>query len=228
MQDVLVGRLSTSILDTQATRDEVRTFALDCCRWPFYGIAVDLIDVSLAKELLSGSGIKVMTVASYPLGGMTTAVKRSEIKCAISAEADEIDACLNYFELKSGHIDRVEQDIAGLVEACGDRIKLILIPQFAILTNNEKVRICESMLKHGVHNLKTNTGYGYNTLVDDVVFIKRRYGDEMNVEVSGGIRTRADAEAAIGAGACLVHTSTPFEVIGHVPDDSKMRRGGRP
>jgi deoxyribose-phosphate aldolase len=223
--DILKGRLSTSILDTEVTEDGVRSFIRGCQSWPFYGIAVDLISIRLAREVLEGTEIKVMTVASYPLGGTRRAVKRSEVDYAIREGADEIDACLNYFELKSGHLGRVEEEIAELVETCADKIKLILIPQFAVLTNDEKEGVCQAMLKRGAHNLKTNTGYGYTTVVDDVTFIRRRYGDEISVEVSGGIRTRADAEEVIRAGACLVHTSTPFEVLARTADRA-VRKGG--
>jgi len=218
--DVLARKVSTSILETESTSEEVKKFVLDCHVWPFYGVAVDLINIDVALEAVEGTGMKVMTVASYPLGGMYTSVKCGQIEYARSHGAHEMDACLNFFDFKSGRYDSVLRDIQMMKDACGDDLKLILIPQFAVLTNDEKIRACELMLEAGVPHLKTNTGYGYNTLVDDVTFIKRRYGDDMSVEVSGGIRTRADAEMVVNAGACVVHTSTPLQVAGISPAKS--------
>lgn len=206
-------KFSTSILETEVTHKEVEKFIEKCKKYNLYGIAVDLDYVVFAKKLLEGTSMKVITVASYPNGGMTTKVKVAQIKYAIKMGADEIDACLNYNALKSGRFDDVKNDMNKMVDAAENKIKLIFIPQFAILTNEEKIKVCDLSIRTGCNVIKTNTGYGYNTIVEDILIAKRIYGSDLEVEASGGCRTREQAKQILNAGSSVIHTSTIFNIL---------------
>ena len=209
----IAKKMITSILDTDTTEQQIIEFVGKCLKYPMYGIVFDLNCIDLGLELLDGTDCKVITVSSYPLSGMTTPVKVEHIKYAISKGIDEIDIGLNYNAFKSGRMGDVRKDIEAIMKAAGDKIKVVLMPQFAILTNDEKADICKIMLESGATTVKTSTGWGYNTIVEEVKFIKRLFGDNMAVEVAGGVRTAGEAVEMLEAGATSFHTSTPFQIL---------------
>jgi len=203
----------TSIIKATVTPDDVYNFVSRMKQYPFAAIAVDLPYVSLTRELLEDTGIGVCTVASYPLGGMTTEVKRKQVEFAKSIGASEIDVSMNYLAIKGNNFDEVEKEARSLLDVAGN-LKLIMIPQVPILTNYEKAKACEALLKAGVNTIKTASGFGWKTELEDVLYLKRLFGDDLHVEVSGGVRTPAEALAMLKAGAEKIHTSTPLSVLG--------------
>lgn len=209
----IARKMITSILDTGTTEREITEFVEKCMKYPMYGIVFDLSCIDLGPKLLAGTGTKIITVSSYPLGGMTTEVKIEHIKYAISKGVDEIDIGLNYNALKSGRMNDVREDIEAIVSATAGKIKPVLMPQLSILTVDEKVRICELMLELGAKTVKTSTGWGYNTVVEEVKLLKRLFGDEIEVEVAGGVRTLEQAVEMLDAGATVFHSSTPFQIV---------------
>ena len=203
----------TSIIKATVTPDDVHNFISRMKQYPFAAIAVDLPYVSLARELLEDTGIGVCTVASYPLGGMTTEVKKKQVKFAKRSGATEIDVSMNYLAIKGHNFDEVENEAKSLLDVAGN-LKIIVIPQVPILTNYEKAKACETLLKAGVNTIKTASGFGWKTELEDVLYLKRLFGDDLHVEASGGVRTPTDALAMLKAGAEKIHTSTPLSVLG--------------
>lgn len=203
----------TSIIKATATQNDVRVFISRMKRFPFAAIAVDLPYVRLARELLEGTGIGVCTVSSYPLGGMTTEIKRKQIEFAKKSGASEIDVSMDYLAIKGGNFEKIEKEARVLLDAA-DGLKLIMIPQVPILTNYEKAKVCESLLKVGINTIKTASGFGWKTELEDVSYLKRLFGDDLHIEASGGVRTPEDALAMLKAGAEKIHTSTPLGVLG--------------
>ena len=212
-KEELAKRIITSILDTEATTRDVVDFIAKLKPLPFYGVAVDLTYIATARKELEDSRIKVITVSSYPLGGMTLPVKVKQFQYAIKEGAAEIDVCLDYYALKSKRYTDVENELKALIDCASNKIKPVFIPQFSILTNDEKRKVCELILKAGGSTVKTNTGYGFNTDVEDIKLIKREFGDDLELEASGGIRTAKQAVEVLEAGCTLIHTSTPFQIV---------------
>jgi len=209
----LAKKLVTSLIEADVTEDAIRKFIEKWREYPLRAIAVDLPYIEVAKELLEGTGIRLTTTISYPLGGMTTETKIRQIEYAIDKGADEVDVSMNYNAIKSGDFDTVLDDVKRVVEAAGDKIEVIMVPQTHILTNEEKVKVCNVIFEGGVRAIKTNSGFGYVTRPEDVILIRREFGDKFRIEVSGGVRTTEQALEMLKLGAGNIHTSTPDQVL---------------
>jgi len=209
----LAPYIVSSLIEADITEADIKAFVGDVKPYGFPSLAVDLPYIDLLRELLSGTKTRVTTVSSYPLGGMTTETKIRQVQYASEHGAYDIDVSMNYLAIKSGDFGAAAEDVRRVVEAAGS-LKIVMIPQVAILTNEEKLRTCEALLGAGCRTIKTASGFGWKTEVEDVLLIKRRFGDDLEIEVSGGVRTTEDALAMLKAGAEKLHTSTAFQVMG--------------
>jgi deoxyribose-phosphate aldolase len=211
--DELAPYIVSSLIEADVTEADLVAFVEAVKPYRFPSLAVDLPYIDLLNELLAGTGTRTTTVSSYPLGGMTTEVKIRQMEYARDHGAYDIDVSMNYLAIKSGDYAAAEEEVRRVVEASGS-LKIVMIPQVAILTNDEKARTCESLLRGGCTTIKTAPGFGWKTEVEDVLFIKRLFGDDIEIEVSGGVRTFDDAVRMLDAGAARLHTSKPFQVMG--------------
>jgi len=203
----------SSLIEANVTASDINQFVNDVKPYGFASLAVDLPFIDLTVDLLEDVPTRVTSVASYPLGGMTKEVKTRQVEYARDHGAYDIDVSMNYLAIKSGDFGTVEEEVRQIVDAAGN-LKVVMIPQVTILTHDEKARTCEALLKGGCKDIKTASGFGWKTEVEDVVFIKRIFGDDIHVEVSGGVRTHQDAIAMLNAGVERIHTSTAFQVMG--------------
>lgn len=207
----LAKRIIAPIIEAFVTEDHVNEFLGKVKGTPFYGIAVDLPFLSISAKLLKDTDTGLVTVSSHPLGGMTTEVKVKQVEFAREHGADAIDVSINYNAAKSGDFETVEGDVRKVVDAAGG-IEVVMCAQLGILTNQKKIKVCQAVLNGGSKTIKTNSGMvGPHTDIEDVRLVKREF-DELIIEASSGIRTRAQALAMLEAGADRVHTSTPFKM----------------
>jgi deoxyribose-phosphate aldolase len=206
------GVIIPSIIDTDVTQGNVETFVNQCKEYPFLSIAVDQFYVGYVKDMLEGTNIGLDAAVSYPQGGMTTKVKVYQVQHAIGAGATELNVSMFFRGLKSGDLDSVVEDVKRCVDAA-DGIKIAFIPQLPVLTNSEKVKACEAILKGNAHIVKIATGFGYTTTIEDVLFLKRTFGDDLVIEAAGGLRPTEYALQILAAGAKVIHTSTPMELL---------------
>ena len=213
----LSKRIVTSIIEADVTENDVRKFVEKYKKYSLYAIAIDLPYLKLVKELLEGTGIRLSAVASYPLGGMTTESKINQLEYAIQIGADEIDVSMNYNAINSGDFDRVSEEVKKIAKAAADKIEVIMVPQTSILTFEETKKVINSMLESGIKAIKTNSGFGWNTIPEDIIFLKRIFEDKLKrIDVSGGVRTAQQAEEYLKLGADYIHTSTPDKVLEEV------------
>ena len=203
----------TSLIEADVTEAHICDFLTRIKPHGFLSVAVDLPYLDLALDFLKDVDTRLTTVSSYPLGGMTTETKLNQVGYAREHGAYDIDVSMNYFAIKSGDFAAVEDEVRQIVEAA-QNLKVVLIPQVGILTNAEKAKTCEALLKGGCTNIKTGSGFGWTTELEDVLFVKRLFGDDIHVEVAGGVRTYDDAIAMLNAGAEIIHSSTAFEICG--------------
>ena len=209
----LAPYVSTSMIEADVTEKDITDFVETTKRFAFASLAVDLLYIDLMKKLLEGSERRITTVSSYPLGGMTTDVKLKQVAYARDHGAYDIDVSMNYLWIKSGRFDKAEEEARRIVGEAGP-LAVVMIPQTAILTNEEKKQACEALLKGGCTTIKTCSGFGWKTEVEDVQYIKRLFGGDIEIEVSGGVRTHDDTVSMLTAGAVRLHTSTPMQVLG--------------
>jgi deoxyribose-phosphate aldolase len=154
-------------------------------------------------------------VIGFPLGASTPEDKIRETEETIVGGATEVDMVINIGALKEGNDRLVERDIAGVVDAAHNRGVLCkVIIEAGLLTDEEKVRVCQLAKDAGADFVKTSTGFSSGgATTEDVVLMRQTVGPNMGVKASGGIKTLADAKRMIAAGANRIGTSASVQII---------------
>jgi deoxyribose-phosphate aldolase len=205
-----------TILRPDATRVDIERLCFEARQHEFYSVCINPTWVSLARQLLDGSGVKVCCVAGFPLGAQLPETKALEARAAIRQGAEEIDMVINIGALKSGNDALALRDIRSVVEACRDgSAKCKVILETALLTNDEKRRACEIAVKARADFVKTSTGFSTGgATVEDVALMSRIVRDKgLGVKASGGIRTLADLRRMAQAGATRIGTSSGIKIL---------------
>ncbi|MCQ2410817.1 MAG: deoxyribose-phosphate aldolase [Elusimicrobiaceae bacterium] len=209
----LAKLIDHTLLKSAATRPDIHRLCQEARQYGFCSVCVNPFWVSYAKELLQGSGVKVCTVIGFPLGANTTAVKAYETADAVKNGADEIDMVLNIGALKNSEYDTVRQDIEAVRQACpGRTLKVIL--ETSQLTDEEKVKACKICTQAQADFVKTSTGFvGGGATAADVALMRKSIAPNMQVKASGGVRSRADAQAMTAAGATRIGASSGIAIV---------------
>ena len=168
--------------------------------------------VKEAADYLQGK-VAVCTVIGFPNGNVTTAVKEFETKDAIANGASEIDMVINIGWLRDQRYDLVENEIRTLKAACGDKILKVII-ETCLLTDEEKVKMCELVTSAGADYIKTSTGFskGGATFADVELFAKH-VGPNVKIKAAGGISSLDDAEKFLALGADRLGTSRIVKIV---------------
>lgn len=200
-----------TLLKPQATTEDIRQLCEEAAKHEFAAVCVNPCFVELAAHLLQGTKVKVATVIGFPLGANLTPVKVFEVQQA--AKADELDMVINIGAAKQGLWDAVTEDIRQVVQAADGRTVKVIVETGA-LTEAEKKQACEAVLASGAHYIKTSTGFGPGgATVEDIRLFKAMVGDRIGIKASGGIRSKADAQVMIEAGATRIGTSAGVAIV---------------
>ena len=202
-----------TILKADASIEDVKRICKEARDYDFASVCVNPSFVSLCKEELKGSSVKVCTVVGFPLGATTTYSKVEETKQAIKDGATEIDMVINISRLKAKQDYFVEEEIRSLKKACGDLILKVII-ETCLLTDEEKVRACILSKKAGADFVKTSTGFSTGgATAYDVKLMRDTVGEEMGVKASGGIKDSKSFLEMIEAGANRIGASAGIRIM---------------
>ena len=202
-----------TLLKPDATQVQIQHLCDEARARGFASVCVNPVWVRSAKQQLQGSDVKVCTVIGFPLGATTPQVKAFEAQDAIQNGADELDMVLNIGALKAGDTNTVLEDIQAVRKATPGKILKVII-ETALLTDEEKVSACQLAAQAGANFVKTSTGFnGGGATAEDVALMRAHIPVSMHVKASGGIRTRADAEKMIAAGATRIGTSGGVKIV---------------
>jgi deoxyribose-phosphate aldolase len=204
-----------TLLRPEATAPEIRKVCAEARQHGFAAVCVNPYWTPLVTGELAGSRVKVCAVIGFPLGANATSIKVAETMEAVRAGAREIDMVLNIGELRGGNHEGVLRDIRAVVDAAhqgGAIVKVIL--ETALLTDEQKLIACGWAKDAGAEFVKTSTGFGpAGATVEDVALMRRAVGSAMGVKASGGIRTLADLQKMVTAGATRVGSSSSVKII---------------
>lgn len=170
--------------------------------------------IKRAAEILHPAAGKVCTVLSYPLAGMTRESKLFQIKQALVDGADELDVSMNLSAFLSGHEEEAKDEMEAcfaLIKGQGKLMKMIYFADY--LSREQQKRAASIAIELQIPFLKTNTGFGAVTTAEQVSLIKETFGGQIKVMASGGIRSRADAERMLDAGADRIATSSALKIM---------------
>jgi deoxyribose-phosphate aldolase len=210
----LAKYIDHTILQPETTQETVRRFCDEARTHKFAGVCFNPIHVTLAAGELAGSDIAVATVIGFPLGATTPAVKAFEAKEAVDNGATELDMVINIGAVKDGNFKLVEDDIRGVVQAGGDKALVKAIIETCLLTDEEKVKVCEIAKRTGAAFVKTSSGFSTGgATTEDVALMKKTVGEDMGVKASTGVRTAQAVVDMVNAGACRIGTGRGLKII---------------
>ncbi len=160
-----------------------------------------------------GDKINICTVVGFPLGYSVTAAKLAEVRQALEDGANEIDMVVNISDVKNGDFDKVEQEIAALKRAVGDKILKVII-ETCYLTQEEKIALCKAVTNAGADFIKTSTGFGTGgATLEDIRLFKEHIGPKVRMKAAGGVKSVADLQAFIEEGCARIGTSSAVSLI---------------
>ena len=202
-----------TLLKPFAAAEDVMRLCGEAAKHEFASVCINPCHVALAKERLAGTQVKVCTVIGFPIGANTTEVKVFETENAKLNGCDEFDMVINIGALKDGNHSYVRNDIKAVVDAAGDGIVKVII-ETAYLTDEEKITAVRLACEAGADFVKTCTGFNEGVAtVHDIALMKANVTGGVRVKASAGIRSRADAEALIAAGADRLGTSAGVQIV---------------
>ena len=210
----LAKYIDHTLLRTDAQRADVAKLIEEAKAYHFASVCVSPIWVSYVSEALRDTGIKTCTVIGFPQGATPSVVKAFETKQAIADGADEVDMVIAVGRLKDGDDAYVKADIEAVVQAAGGKALTKVIIETCLLTDEEKRRACLLAKEAGADFVKTSTGFASGgATAADVRLMRESVGETMGVKAAGGIRSRADAEAMLAAGATRLGTSSGVKIV---------------
>ena len=221
-----------TLLTQTATWEEIRQILDDAIKYGTASACIPASYVKQAAEYVEGK-LPICTVIGFPNGYSTTATKVFETKDAVANGASEIDMVINIGKLKDKKYEEIEEEIRQIYQACGGRILKVII-ETCLLTEEEKIKMCEIVTKAGAEFIKTSTGFstGGATFADvelmrkhatfaDVELMRKHVGKDVKVKAAGGISSFDDAEEFIRLGAERLGTSRLVKIMKNSPDAGK-------
>ena len=201
----------TLLLQT-STWEEIKQICDDAMKYGTASVCIPPCYVRQASEYM-GDKMAVCTVIGFPNGNCTTATKLFETKDAIANGAKEIDMVINVGQLKAGNYEYVLNEIKEIKSACGDKILKVII-ETCLLSEDEKIKMCEIVTEAGADFIKTSTGFSTaGATFEDVELFAEHVGDNVRIKAAGGIASLDDARKFIELGATRLGTSRIIKII---------------
>ena len=202
----ILSRCDHTLLKQEATWEQIQALCDEGVQYGCASVCIPPCFVKRASEYL-GDKLKVCTVIGFPNGYSTTAVKVFETENALRHGADEIDMVINIGWVKEERWDRLEEEIKAVKQSCGGHILKVII-ETCLLTDAEKIKMCEVVTAAGADYIKTSTGFSTaGATREDVKLFKEHVGPGVRVKAAGGISSLQDAEDFVNLGADRLGTS---------------------
>ena len=213
----ILKHVDHTLLTQSASWEEIRQILDDAMKYETASACIPASYVKQAADYVNGK-LPICTVIGFPNGYSTTRVKGFETKDAIENGASEIDMVINIGHLKDRKYAEIEDEIRQIHEACGGKILKVII-ETCLLTEEEKIRMCEIVTKAGAEYIKTSTGFSTSgATFADVELMRTHVGSGVKVKAAGGISSFDDAEEFIRLGAERLGTSRLVKIMKNSPD----------
>lgn len=211
-QDKILKIVDHTLLLQTSTWEEIKVLCDDAMKYKTASVCIPPCYVKQAKEYV-GNAMKVCTVIGFPNGNMTTATKIFETKDAVDNGADEIDMVINIGMLKSGLYEEILHEINVIKDVCEGRILKVII-ETCLLTEEEKLKMCEIVTESDADYIKTSTGFSTaGATFDDIELFAKHVGPDVKIKAAGGISSMEDAKRFMEFGADRLGTSRIVKII---------------
>ena len=215
IRDIL-KRVDHTLLAVDATWDEIKAICDDGIKYGTASVCIPASYVKRAAEYVEGK-VKICTVIGFPSGYSTEASKCFEAADAVINGADEVDMVINVGWLKDGLYDKVLHEIKSVraeIDSVKSGIILKVIIETCLLTDEEKIKMCEIVSESGADFIKTSTGFSKGgATFDDIKLFKAHVAPQLKIKAAGGISSIADAEEFIKLGADRLGTSRIVKIV---------------
>jgi len=211
IKDIL-SKVDHTLLSQSATWDEIKVICDDGMKYNTASVCIPASYIKQAKEYV-GEKLAICTVIGFPNGYSTTATKVFETANAVNNGADEIDMVINVGWLKDKKYDDILNEINAIKDACSGKILKVII-ETCLLTDDEKIKMCEIVSNSNADFIKTSTGFstGGATKADIELFAKHTTNGK-KIKAAGGIASIEDAEDFINLGASRLGTSRIIKIV---------------
>jgi len=211
----VAGWIDHTLLKPEATATQIRRLCLEAQEHQFASVCINPAYVSLAAGLLAHSPVRICTVVGFPLGASLASYKVIEALGCMQAGAAEIDMVINIGALKGEAYGMLLNEIEVLAQATHNQTAILkVIIETALLTRREKIIACLISKEAGADIVKTSTGFASaGATVEDVELMRCVVGSKLGVKAAGGVRTLADAQAMIRAGATRLGSSAGVQIM---------------
>ena len=211
-EEKILSLVDHTLLLQTSTWEEIKTICDDAIKYKTATVCIPPFYVKQAKEYV-GKNMQVCTVIGFPNGYNTTKVKVFETKDAVADGADEIDMVINIGALKDKKYDFVKQEIKEIKEACDGKLLKVII-ETCLLTDDEKIKMCELVTEAGADYIKTSTGFSKaGATFEDIKLFSEHIGPNVKMKAAGGISDFNDAQKFMELGASRLGTSRLVKIV---------------
>ena len=211
VKDIL-RRVDHTLLSQSATWEEIRAICDDGMKYCTASVCIPASYVRQAAEYVAGK-LPICTVIGFPNGYDTTAAKCFEASDAVENGAQEIDMVINIGWVKDQKWDALLSEIKAVKEACHGKLLKVII-ETCLLTDEEKIKMCEIVSASGADYIKTSTGFSKaGATFHDVELFAAHVTNGVKIKAAGGISSIDDAEKFIALGASRLGTSRIVKIV---------------
>lgn len=208
----ILKRLDHTLLKQTATWEQIRTLCEEGMEYKAASVCIPPCYVKKARDYVQ-ERLKICTVIGFPNGNMTTAAKVFETEDAVKNGADEIDMVINLGMVKEQNYEGVLAEIQEIKKACHGKLLKVII-ETCLLTEEEKIKLCQVVTRAGADYIKTSTGFSTGgATFADVELMRNHVGKDIKVKAAGGIAAVEDAEKFIALGADRLGTSRLISLL---------------
>ncbi len=201
-----------TLLKPECTKEDIKKLCDEAIKYNTASVCIPPSYVSFAKDYVKDK-TKICTVVGFPNGYNTTRVKVLETQDAINNGADEIDMVINIGKLKEQKYMEILDEIDKVKNACHGRVLKVII-ETCLLTEEEKIKMCEIVSKSNADFIKTSTGFSASgATLEDIILMKKHMDGNKQIKAAGGISSFQDAEKFIQNGANRLGTSRLVKIL---------------
>ena len=201
-----------TLLAQNATWEQIRAICDDGMKYGTASVCIPASYVKQAKEYV-GDRLAICTVIGFPNGYSTTAAKCFETRDAVANGADEIDMVINIGWLKDRRHNDILEEIRAVKLACQGKLLKVII-ETCLLTDEEKIQMCQIVNLSGADYIKTSTGFSTaGATFHDVELFAEHVAPQVKIKAAGGISSMEDAEKFLQLGASRLGTSRIVKIV---------------
>ena len=208
----ILGKCDHTLLSVTATWEEIKALIDDGIKYHTASVCIPPCYVRQAKDY-AGDRLAICTVIGFPNGYNSTETKVFETADAVDSGADEIDMVINIGDLKAGLYQKIQDEIVAIKAACDGKLLKVII-ETCLLTEQEKIKMCEIVTAAKAEYIKTSTGFSKaGATREDVIIFSKHVGKNVKIKAAGGISSIKDAEEFIALGASRLGTSRIVKIV---------------